>query len=306
MKIHFDNVNLYSSSGPNSFAQRLFIEFLNQGLDVVESGPAADVSLVFIEPSGKPLAKRIVQRLDGIWFKPNEFEHKNVNIKKLYNSAHAVVWQSMFDRDMTVKWWGMPTSGYIIRNGIQQTTVTPSDALLDIRAKYEQVFVCAANWHPQKRLQANIKLFDDLRQKFYPKSCLIVLGNNPDCWVGQPVLYAGSRTDQECLQIYSIADWMIHLAWLDHCPNVVVEALSQKLPVICSDSGGTCELVRDYGIVLSEASSYSFELADYDHPPAIDVTQITKLLPQRSELGEHLTIDIVQTAKRYIQLFENI
>lgn len=306
MRVHLDNVNLSSSSGPNSFALRLSIELFNQGHDVVESGLDADVSLVFIEPSGKPLAKKIVQRLDGIWFKPNEFVAKNVNIKRLYSGADAVIWQSEFDKGMTTKWWGEPTIGTVIHNGMHLSSHVLTDGLRDLKTRFDKIFVSSANWHPQKRLYDNIKLFKHLRQNFYPNSCLIVLGNNPDCWVGHPVMYAGARTHLECLDIYAAADWMIHLGWLDHCPNVVVEALSQQLPVICSESGGTKELVGDYGLVLKERSSYDFELVDYDSPPTIDEHQITSVLPDRSQLGQHINIDIVQTTKRYIELFTSL
>ena len=68
-----------------------------------------------------------------------------------------------------------------------------------------------------------------------------------------------------------MADAMIHLAWLDHCPNVVVEALSQKCPVICTDSGGTKEIVGQSGLIIPEAYPYNYELTDYDDPYEIDL-----------------------------------
>src|SRR5262249_41281963 len=113
---------------------------------------------------------------------------------------------------------------------------------------------------------------------------------------------AGSMPHETCLQVYAASDWMIHLAWLDHCPNVIVEALSQGLPVICSERGGTKEIVRNNGVVLADAS-YDFELMDYDSPPAIDVTQVSGL-PKVTVDASHL--DIREVARKYEEIFEEL
>ena len=84
----------------------------------LDNGTNSDVSIVFIERSGKPLAKKVIQRLDGIWFSPAEFKSKNTFIKNLYENADGVIWQSDFDRQMVTKWWGLPKNGVVIRNGI--------------------------------------------------------------------------------------------------------------------------------------------------------------------------------------------
>ncbi len=305
MKVHFDGVDLSSHSGPNTFARRLYLGLLNQGIDIVDVGSDADISLIFIEPSGSPLGRKKVQRLDGVWFKPHEFEHKNHNIKQLYVSADAVVWQSEFDRGMTRHWWGDPQLGSVIRNGIDSSQTFIDSGLADIRQTYEHVFVASSNWHPQKRLRKNIELFDHLQRNGYPKSCLIVMGSNPDYWVSSPhIMYTGPLPENVYRSIFKNADWMLHLAWLDHCPNVVVEALSHDVPVICSNAGGTKELVGDFGIVLVE-NEYSFELADYDNPPPIDVTQLSKL-PTRSSLGNHSDVTIETSVQKYTELFESI
>lgn len=304
MKIHFDNVEFQSKSGPNTFGFRLAKCFVDSGHQLCEP-ELADVSLVFIETQQKQHAKKIVQRLDGIWFKPEEFEKFNVNIKELYSRCDAVVWQSEFDKGMTTHWWGDKV-GVVIHNGIENVPFISNGRFLKLREYYSHVFVCSANWHSQKRLHANIELFYHLKETCYPNSCLIVMGANPDVWHSSPcVYYTGSLSHEDCDAIYSIADWMIHLAWLDHCPNVVIEALNRNVPVICSSSGGTKEIVKDYGVVLPEQSEYCFELVDYDKPPKIDIKIINKL-PNRQDLGLHANIDIKHVMNKYIELFETI
>lgn len=307
MRVHLDNVNMGSSSGPNSFGKRLAMGLIESGHDLeLYDGTNADVSIVFIEPSGRPLAKKVIQRLDGIWFSPSEFETKNSAIKNLYQKADGVIWQSEFDKGMTTKWWGGPKKGAVIRNGINAPEIKKFQipALEQLRQQYEMLFVCSANWHPQKRLMDNIDLYRHLRN-FYFSAALIVLGSNPTKVADPHIFYAGSQPHEVCLEIFSASNWMLHMAWLDHCPNTVVEALSQGTPVICSEQGGTKELVQGFGLVLKENQEYNFELTDYDNPPKIDVTQISGKLPNKSELTPSFDISMERTLNDYLNFLKD-
>jgi len=308
MKVHLDNVNMSSSSGPNSFGKRLAMALIESGHEVeLHDGTHADVSIVFIEPSGRPLAKKVIQRLDGIWFSPEEFETKNSSIKKLYQSADGVIWQSEFDKEMITKWWKFPKKGAVIHNGINAREIKKFQipALEQIRQQYEMLFVCSANWHPQKRLLQNIELYKHLRN-FYSSAALIVLGSNPIKVADPHIFYAGSQPHEICLEIFSAANWMLHLAWLDHCPNTVIESLSQGTPVICSEHGGTKELIKGYGIILNEKVNYNFELTDYENPPKIDVKQIKNKLPNKSELSNCFDITMKNCLSNYINFIKEI
>ena len=307
MKIHLDNVNLNSNSGPNSFAKRLSKGLIESGHEVeLYDGRSSDISVVFIEPSGRPLAKKVVQRLDGIWFSPEEFETKNSNIKNLYQNSDGVIWQSEFDKEMVTKWWGNHQNGVIIRNGIDLNPVKKFTipALEQIRNQYEMVFVCSANWHPQKRLLENINLYKHLR-KFYKSAALIVMGSNPVQVADNHIFYTGPQPHEVCLEVFSCSNWMIHLAWLDHCPNTVVEALSQGTPVICSEQGGTKELVKEFGVILKESKSYNYELTNYDNPPPMNYANL-KRLPEKNELGKHFDISIQRTLEDYLTFLKGL
>lgn len=280
MKLYFDNCDLSGSrTGPNSFARRLAVELSNRG-HVVSDPSDYDVALCFIEKTSfLDTTKPFVHRLDGIWFKPNEINIKNRTIQSTYDLATSVIYQSDFDRKMAEKWFGTKESGHVIRNGIELQDVEISIDILKLRESYKKIFVCSSNWHRQKRLKENIDLYLHLKAGTKESCCLVVLGNNPDhVTAGKDIYYTNASIPHEiCLQFYSAADWMIHLAWSDHSPNVVVEALSQGCPVICSETGGTKELVGTNGLVLKEDYDYQFEAYDYDNPPAIDVTQVIDL-----------------------------
>ena len=313
MKVHFDNVSR-PGTGPGTFAHRLARRLFESGHEVQFHGTGADVSLVFIEPSGAPLAPRVVQRLDGIWFKPAEYVPKNAGIRRCYEQqAHAVVFQSEFDKGMVEHWWGSNDERQrpwaVIGNGVEIDPVREITipALAQLRDVHKRVYVCSSNWHAQKRLRANVELFKHL-QKSEPRSCLIVMGANPEMIADTHIFYTGPVEPDVYMQVYAAADWMLHLAWADHCPNVVVESLSQGTPVVCSEVGGTKELIGHgaYGLVLKE-QPYGYQLCDYDNPPAVDVSQVT-FLPTRHELDYKgiPSIDIRDVANQYVQLFERL
>jgi len=271
------------------------------GHRIVDNNKPYDSMLIFIEPDSKPNpGARIVQRLDGIWFKPEQFHSHNVSIKWAYDHCHDVIWQSAFDRKMTAKHWG-DRNGEVIHNGIKINESTVTDkSLHSIRKEYDKVFVCSSSWHRQKRLKENTELFFEIKKK-YPNSCLVVMGSAPDFTVeDSDVFYTGSIAHDLCLEVFAMADWMIHLAWLDHCPNVVVEALSQNCPVICSSSGGTQEIVKGNGLILPEKEIYNFDLLDYDKPYKLSVIPLD--LPDIQVDNSHL--DIKQVAQKYIRVLE--
>mgnify|MGYP003633084759 CR=1 FL=1 len=299
MNIHFSNVNFSSNSGPNTFASRLANSLTRMGHSIVDENEKYDVFLAFIEPASTPSpGAKIVQRLDGIWFKPEQFLSHNKNIKALYDNADAVIWQSNFDKKMTEFHWGYK-QGQVIHNGapLERKKVS-NETILSIRGTYEKIFVCSANWHRQKRLKENVELFLKIKEE-YPKSCLIIMGSNPDYFVRhKDILYTGSISHDLCLEMFSAADWMIHLAWLDHCPNVVIESLSQGCPVICTDSGGTSEIVQKNGVVIPESIPYNYELTDYDKPYEIKLEAVN--LPG-IEI-ENSYIDIQKVAQKYIKI----
>ena len=305
MRIHFDNVNFSSRSGPNTFASRLATVLTERGHEIVGYSDPHDSVLVFIEPTRQwKKDARVVQRLDGIWFKPEQFETHNRLIKWAYDNCHSVVWQSVFDYNMTTHHWGQK-KGVVIRNGIDaDKVVVTNHKLKEIRRQNQKVFVCSANWHRQKRLKENIEAYD-LLSKQYESSCLIVLGSNPDHVVERSdVIYFGNINHGLCLQVYAMSDAMIHLAWLDHCPNVVVEAVSQGCPVICTDSGGTKEIIGEGGLVIPETRQYNYELTNYDDPYSLDLSLLKKVQIESLEVDKS-KVDLQVSADEYEKVLSN-
>ncbi len=298
MRLHFSNVNFSSRTGPNTFGTRLADCLARRGHEIVDHNKDYDIFLCFIEPTTRPRpGSKFIQRLDGIWFKPENYISHNQGIKQAYYYSDHVIWQSEFDKNMIENFWG-PKKGTIIHNGISLNSIAISPEIKSIREKYQRVFTCSANWHRQKRLKENIQLFQKIASD---KDVLLVLGSNWDYVTDDKrIVYLGNQPHNTCLQLYAISDWFIHLAWLDHCPNVVVEALSQNCPVICTDSGGTHEIVRNNGLIVKETQKYQFQLCDYDNPPCLDINVI---LNDKISVDPHY-LDIELVADKYEKVFQ--
>ena len=101
MNIIFDNVNFNSTAGPYWFANKLKAEFEKRGHVINKLGDMIpDVQLSFVSATQRHAEIPLFQRLDGIWYDTKtDYEKMNEPIKKTYDVADGVVFQSKFDRD---------------------------------------------------------------------------------------------------------------------------------------------------------------------------------------------------------------
>ena len=68
---------------------------------------------------------------------------------------------------------------------------------------------------------------------------------------------------------------------------------------MCTDSGGTKEVVKENGIIIPEKTKYNFELTDYDSPYELEVPKLS--LVSKNVKNDHLNIELV--TRRYEEAF---
>jgi glycosyltransferase involved in cell wall biosynthesis len=314
MNVLYENVDFSSSSGPNSFGLKLARSLGSLGC--IPSDPSDyDVSLLFIKrPSYvhynvNDSKKPIVQRLDGIWPTASINSSDNVRIRHWYDISERVIFQTEFDKKVIETAWGVRENTHVILNGTDCLDMSVPSALQSLRKQYDKLFVCSAHWHRQKRLVENVALFNHLSKTTSEKCGLIVCGPvqpQEQHLLRQYNIMHGVFSTIECKMIYSICDWMIHLSWLDHCPNVVVDAVSVGTPIICSDQGGTREIIihKDsntlFGVLIPESFDYQWDLIDTDDPPIINISNIDMdSLPKKESLCLAPNVNISKTAEMY-------
>ena len=282
--------------GPWIFASRLSQELQSTGLKFDENSINR---LSIIE--GKPQEDKYnILRLDGLYFMKGG---RNRSIFEAYKSYDHIVFQGEFCRQQYEAFTEVKKTHSIIRNGVgdeffqKQTDLIKTD---------RPVVVACSRWRRHKRLEEIIEAFSSPELQ------------NIELWVINGKTFKGEVTDNIKLighqpptslpKILQSATAMIHLSWLDWCPNSVVEGLASGLPVLCSHNGGTKELVKDDGIVIQLEEDYAIgtPLQLYQ-PPKVDVNIIiqgVKELIEMPKLKDREDLKIRNVALKYKEIFK--
>ncbi len=308
MKVCINMLENSANIGPVIFARRLAGELEKIGVDIVGRQDRHDILLAFIRDSNIEYSRgggaKIIQRLDGIYHNLDvDYNEKNSSIGETRREVDAVIYQSKFSKAMVNRYLGkVGKMSFVIPNGADSCEFRKENNGND-----KVTFLCSARWRPDKRLDSIVEGF---RFSNIPNSELIVLGA-PDMKSDlDNVNYLGEISPSALSKYYSSADYFIHLAYNDSCPNSVIEALVSELPVICAESGGTKELVKGSGEVVLE-DVLSFEpLCDKDIP-FIDSREVADSLHrcmERKSSYEFPREDLYigNCAKNYKMAFEKV
>jgi len=251
------------TGGPFSFAGALTEWLISRGdavtHDLAERG--IDIALAMNAVESRDLRRLkwrrtpLVMRADNVPFNTpgSYFEHAMARVRRCYQVADAVIFQSDFARRIVERSFGPPGCEHrVIPNGVDLNLFT-SEERTD-GGKSVLTIACASVWRPHKRLSATVRAFLRFHER-RPESRLIVIGPTDRAGETLPehpvVEYAGALSHEETASRLREADLFVHLAWLDCCPNVVIEAQAMGLPVICASGGGTKEiLVKGAGRIL--------------------------------------------------------
>ena len=295
MNIFLDNVNTSSRSGPNSFGKKLKSQLEKKGnnilLTVEECGEIhPDIQLSFIAAQFK--IAPLIQRLDGIYFNSEQnFNELNAPIEATYQSADAVIFQPEFNRDLITHYFGKKEKSFVINNGTDLDTIEEINPIDNSNLdKFENVWSCASSWRPHKRLSENIRYF---MENSNDNDCLVVAGASPDKVISdERIFYAGDLDWKTLISLYKRSKYFIHLAWLDHCPNVVVDARAAGCHIVCSSAGGTREIAGNNSTIITE-DDWDFTPVKLYKPPVMNFSN--------RESGENsCNIDIKNVSEMYL------
>ena len=89
------------------------------------------------------------------------------------------------------------------------------------------------------------------------------------------VVYFGNLNQNQLYSLYKASSNFIHLAWLDHCPNVVVDARASGCHIICSSAGGTKEIAGT-GATIIEEEEWNYEPVRLYDPPRLEFAKKVK------------------------------
>lgn len=293
MMISFGEDLRRRDSGKHKFLSRLAIQFEMMGHEIVDG--KSDIFLHIGRNLEKCKSDISVMRLDGLILNTRvNYSKSNKKIMKLIDKSDAVVYQNEFCRDAYEKFLGVEKTHACILNAADSKEFLP-------RKPDGKFFLANCKWRPHKRLRQTINAFLESGVD----ADLLVTGE-PDYKVrDERIKYVGWVEPDELRDILSQSLGLIHLSWLDWCPNAMVEAAVAGCPAIYSDSGGSKYVGS--GIPIPDID-WNFEPLDLYSPPPMDpnilVSAIRKLYndPISVEPKGDLLIDVA--AKRYVDFFE--
>jgi glycosyltransferase involved in cell wall biosynthesis len=323
MRIGFPNTR--QSEGPKIFLSRLRRSIVRQGLAQTSSflWPFHDISL-FNSIARPNYGRPYVVRVDNIFIDQAETcgctETLNRPIFRAIKKSNGVVFQSHFNRNLVNCFMGsltVPQS--VIPNGVDLEEFSPRGPNMRDRIGVPSdalVLMTSASWRPHKRLSNIVDVFRMLSIKRKDVYLFILGGGAPDqSALHHPrIHYTGHISPALLPAWYRSADLFLFLSWLDSCPNTVIEAIACGIPVVCSNQGGTPEIIeRTHGGVVSKADeAYSFGLVDLYAPPSPDLDAILEsvdaVIDNLSEYRSRIqfaAVDINHTANHYVQFLEN-
>ena len=103
-------------------------------------------------------------------------------------------------------------------------------------------------------------------------------------------------------------DYQLHLCHIDSCPNIVLEGLCSGLNILCSNLGGTKELVQNDGIVLKADKMWG---GRYLKPTNLDNIKPTLVaegihrLIERKTIPDSSKFDMNLVVKKYVDIIRN-
>lgn len=218
----------------------------------------------------------IILNQNGVFYKgwyPKGWREKNIEMSTAYHIADYVFWQSEFSKSTADIFLGKRQGpGEILFNAVDLNIFKPKKQNLILTSKVN--FLIMGKFSSDKyyaiepaliALKNNLLLgynfhlsiagYMDSALKKKTIELIDKLG------IKSSVNLIGQYNQVEAPLIYRNSHVLIHLKYLDPCPNVVIEAMASGLPVIYSDSGGTAELVT--GIAGSSIKT----TINFEEPP---------------------------------------
>ncbi len=280
-----------------------------------------DIGFEFIRKIGK-YDQPYVLRMSSCYYFNHYKPWNNKPIARSIKRAKHIVFQSKFayrlcDRVLRLESRGLVKNNYsIIHNGINLDYIDDIESAKNIE---QGSFVACARWDGNKRIKSMLKGFIEagLKKHLYiigdfgiedrKKSMSALI----ERYGSKYIHILGRKTNEETISIMKACDYQIHLSFIDICPNTVIEGLACGLNVLCTNLGGTSEIVKNNGIILNvdkfwDTRYLKKRIKDLDNLKVNVVAKgIHKLLKIRSK-PDASQFSIDKIAEKYVKIIRGI
>tara|TARA_B100001248_G_scaffold32458_1_gene20950 strand:- start:722 stop:1777 length:1056 start_codon:yes stop_codon:yes gene_type:complete len=233
----------------NNLAKTTF-DFLSSDIHILNAGFYSPFWSRF-QPKQKD---KVLIRLDGIGIDSEVTNLKKVSSRftNLLDKGSSFVYQSKFSKNCFCNTFKSLPESKVIYNGagkrINDSKINHHISI--IKSKFgNEYFTVAGRFSNRKRIYEVINEF----YKFNLGN-LVVLSNVPEKLKkrSKKIIYLGMLNPEIARNVIYNSLALIHFDRYDWCPNIVVAALNDGIPVICSNYGGTPEIVGENGLIIEE------------------------------------------------------
>jgi glycosyltransferase involved in cell wall biosynthesis len=246
-----------------------------------------------------------VLRIDGVYYRPDVLR-KNNEIKTSIRRASHVIYQSKFSFRMCCKILGIggthPHS--IIHNGIDTDYIRKVHADSNIPPGS---FVAVAEWRDNKRPNSIMSGFLEANTG----RDLYMIGPNlkvPKSLKHSSIHVMGKMKTPQIISTMKACQYQMHLCHIDSCPNAVIEGLACGLNVLCTNLGGTRELVKDNGFVL-DVDKWNFKPNKFDKIDKMNSRDIADGIHHLMNIetrADRPDLDMSLTSRKYCDVMKGL
>jgi len=242
--------DLVFSIEKNNLAEITF-NFLLSDLHLINAGLYSPI-WKYLKPKKR---EKVILRLDGIGIDSEDKNTKLIKkeISNLINKSNLLIYQSKFCESCFQDIYDYLPNGIIIKNGASKLSpmnLFTKNLIDKINLKFKgNYFALAGRFTERKRIREVIEQFNNSEI-----GNLVVLSDVPKQlkYSNHRILYLGMLEPNMARHIIANSIALIHFDRYDWCPNLVVSAIQDKIPVICSNFGGTPEITGNNGIIIDE------------------------------------------------------
>lgn len=309
-----------SNSGPANFLNTLRYE-MNQRNDAKASlylNPFTDCN-IYSNRIRNIWRRPYIYRMDGVAYdlgtEAEKRKYANEMLIEGIRNAIGVVYQSDFARYQTETVLGIQAEVSVkIMNGVSLERFNPIGE--DMRNELgvgdkTLLFISTAKWRPAKRLGDICESFNKYREESGIDARLLIIGEGSEQLIDRDAVICLPKVDNKLIPRYlRSADIFLYYSWLDTCPNSVVEAIACGLPVICTNQGGTREIVEatNGGVIVDVDEKIDINKVDLQRPPKPDINKMASAidgmvnnLAHYKKKIDRSPIDIKMVCGRYIE-----
>ena len=244
---------------------------------------------------------KLICRLDGLNINTDyDYKKSNAKIFKGIKSSDAIIYQNEF--------CGKAYELYFPQlKKYKNIHILNGNYIREDKNK-DGNFIANVKWRPHKRAKETALAFVDACKKGLDKKLFITgLVEKYDIVKHPNVIYTGWIQDFELKGMLYRCSHGLHFAWLDWCPNSVVEYICNGMSVVCSSSGGTHFIVKENGISIND-ELWDFKPHKLYDPPKlnIDLASSAILKVQNIKMTNNDHVNIYNIAKQYIAFFEEV